>query len=112
VQYSYDLSSISIVDLEAIEGPVFAELRPIFDPALRRFSVQLWRDGEPLGVHGLGDVFRHAEELLETIDGFLAEKGVRALTEQETAVIYVGLIKAKGGEDWAVLRRQISSHPA
>lgn len=86
-----------------------AELRPVYDPRLRTFSVQLWTGGEPSGIHGLCDNFRYADEPLEAIDAFLAERGVRALTGEEAAWLYAGLVHAKGGPDWQMLVMDITS---
>lgn len=86
-----------------------AELRPVYDPALRTFSVQLWKGGEPGGIHGLTDNFRYADEPLEAIDAFLAERDVRALTGEEAAWLYAGLVHAKGGPDWQILLMNITA---
>jgi hypothetical protein len=102
------LDCLPIVDLESIVA-VYAELRPVFDPRLRTFSVQLWEDGCPSGIHGLGDNFRCADEPLEAIDAFLAEQGVRALTEKEAALLYAGLVRAKGGPDWVLFLMQFAA---
>ncbi|QDN84436.1 hypothetical protein FNV61_00150 (plasmid) [Streptomyces sp. RLB3-6] len=97
-----------MVDLEA-SGVVNAELRPVFDPALRTFSVQLWKDGEPSGIHGLIDNFRYADEPLEAVDAFLAERGVRALTGDEAVLLYAGLVRAKGGPDWQMFLMDVAA---
>ena len=97
-----NITRLPIDDFEAGE-PVCAELRPVFDPALRTFSVQLWKDDEPSGIHGLTDNFRYAEQPLEAIDAFLAERGVRALTSDEAVLLFAGLVHAKGGPDWQAL---------
>ncbi|MGY5099500.1 hypothetical protein [Streptomyces sp. 900105245] len=85
-----------------------AELRPVYDPRLRTFSVQLWKDNEPHGIHGLTETFRYADEPLMTIDAFLAERGVRALTGEEAAWLYAALVHAKGGPDWELLVMSIA----
>lgn len=100
-----NITNLPIVDLEGVE----AELRPVFDPALRVFSVQLWVDGEPRGIHGLTSDFRYADEPLEEIDAFLAERGVRALTGEEAVLLYAGLIHAKGGPDWTTFQIQVAA---
>lgn len=100
-----NLTRLPIVDLEAIEA-VRAELRPVYDPRLRTFPVQLWTDGEPAGIHGLAEEFRFADEALEAIDGFLADRGVRRLTQEEAVLLYAGLVHAKGGADWQLLQMQ------
>ncbi|MEU8828868.1 hypothetical protein [Streptomyces sp. NPDC048636] len=89
------------LDRLALDGTVV--LRPVFDPRLRTFSIQLWKNGEPGGIHGLIETFRYADEPLETIDAFLADHGVRAVTDEEAALLYAGLVQAKGGPDWALL---------
>lgn len=96
------------LDRLALDG-TNAVLKPVFDPRLRAFSVQLWQDDQPRGIHGLTDNFRHADEPLEAIDAFLADNGVRALTDQEAALIYAGLVQAKGGPDWEILLIQIGA---
>ncbi|MDX2692211.1 hypothetical protein [Streptomyces ipomoeae] len=101
-------------NIDALGGPVKlddvnAELRPVYDPALRTFSVQLWKAGEPAGIHGLTDNFRYADEPLEAIDAFLAERDVRAVTNEEAAFLYAGLVRAKGGPDWQILLMDITA---
>ncbi|GAA1600907.1 hypothetical protein [Streptomyces globosus] len=81
-----------------------AVLHPIYDPALRTFSVQLSVDDEPRGIHGLADSFRSADEPLEAIDAFLAERDVRPITEDEAELLYAGLAQAEGGADWYLLQ--------
>ncbi|UQI49790.1 hypothetical protein M1P56_35910 (plasmid) [Streptomyces sp. HU2014] len=86
-----------------------AELRPVYDPALRTFCVQLWNNGEPAGSYGLVESFPDAEELVETIDGFLAKHDVRPLDLPEMARLYGALLAAKGGPDFQLfLTRPIS----
>ncbi|GGO98350.1 hypothetical protein [Wenjunlia tyrosinilytica] len=85
------------------------ELRPVFDPRLRTFSIQLWENGEPGGIHGLTDNFRGADEPLEAIGAFLADNGVRAVTDEEAALLYAGLVQAKGGPDWEILLLSIGA---
>ncbi|WP_158939351.1 hypothetical protein [Streptomyces sp. NRRL S-87] len=98
-----NLSRLPLSDPDGAEA-ANAELRPVFDPVLRTFSVQLWKDGEPSGIHGLTDTFQYADEPLEAIDAFLADNGVRALTEDETVLLYAGLVRSKGGSDWLMLQ--------
>ncbi|MEV5205711.1 hypothetical protein [Streptomyces sp. NPDC053720] len=100
-----NLTCLPIVDLKAIEA-VHAELRPVYDPRLRTFSVQLWKDGELAGIHGLAEEFRFADEPLEAIDGFLADRGARSLTQEKAVLLYAGLVHAKGGADWQHLQMQ------
>ncbi|MFV8133171.1 hypothetical protein [Streptomyces syringium] len=85
-------------------GPVVmsdagATLRPVFDPVLRLFSVHLMKGCEPAGIHGLPG-FDHPDDAVEDIDPFLAEHGVRSLSDQEFAQLCGGLIEAKGGPDF------------
>ncbi|MGW9440606.1 hypothetical protein [Streptomyces sp. NPDC055607] len=72
-----------------------AELRPVFDPALRTFSVQLWTDEGPAGIHGLGTPYLYADEAVEEINGFLAERDVRPLDLPEMVRLYGALLRAK-----------------
>ncbi len=76
---------------------------PVFDPVLRTLSVQLWKGGEPAGIHGLVEHFTHPDDVLDTIDEFLEQSGVRALAEDEIGVLAGELIMAKGGPDAAIL---------
>lgn len=85
-------------------GPVVladaaTELRPVFDPAVG-FVVHVWIDDAPAGVHGLFDAYQHADQPLATLDRFLSEYGVRALTGDERVRLYCGLMQAKGGADY------------
>ncbi|MFJ2589659.1 hypothetical protein [Streptomyces sp. NPDC087538] len=98
----------STLDRLALDGTAVV-LRPVFDPRLHTFSVQLWEDGEPGGIHGLVEYFRYADELLEAIDAFLAEHGVRALTGDEAVLLYAGLVQAKGGPDWVIFQMQVAA---
>ncbi|MEU7046796.1 hypothetical protein AB0A77_37945 [Streptomyces varsoviensis] len=79
-----------------------AELRPIFDPDSRTYSVQLWKAGELAATHGTTDNFRYSEEPLEAIDAFLSEQGItRAITDDEAFRVRAGLKYARGGMEWA-----------
>ncbi|MEU6965083.1 hypothetical protein [Streptomyces chrestomyceticus] len=98
----------SALDRLALEGANVV-LRPVYDPRLRTFSVQLWEDGEPGGIHGLVEHFRYADQPVDSIDAFLAEHGVRAVTEEEAARLYAGLVQAKGGPDWELLLMSIGA---
>ncbi|MFF4173645.1 hypothetical protein [Streptomyces sp. NPDC001744] len=98
----------STLDRLALDGTNVV-LRPVFDPRLYTFSVQLWEDGQPGGIHGLVEHFRYADQPVETIDAFLAENGVRATTGEEAALLYAGLVQAKGGPDWALLLLSIGA---
>ncbi|NGO40601.1 hypothetical protein [Streptomyces ureilyticus] len=80
-----------------------AELRPVCDPRLCLFTIQLHEDGELAGVHGYTDNFRKADEPLEAIDAFLAEHGVRAVTDDEAVLLYGALLKQEGGVDYQLL---------
>ena len=99
-----DFDSLDRLDIDGSN-----QLRPVFDPRLRTFSVQLWRDGEPGGIHGLVEHFRYADQVVETIGGFLAESGVRELADQEAALLYAGLVQAKGGPDWEIFLLQVGA---
>lgn len=103
-----DLSQIGPVALEGTD----AVLVPVFDPRLRTFSVQLWEHGTPSRLHGLLENFRYADEPVASIDGFLAEQGLRALTEDESARLYAGLVQTKGGPDWTLLLMSIGADEA
>ncbi|MFE9437062.1 hypothetical protein [Streptomyces sp. NPDC006640] len=100
-------------DIDALGGNLQledegAELRPVFDPRLRYFTVQLWKGGEPAGIHGRHGSFRYPDEPLMAVDTYLAEKGIRALTDEEKAWLYAGLVCAKGGPDWQMLLLDIT----
>ncbi|MEU8530092.1 hypothetical protein AB0C77_31615 [Streptomyces sp. NPDC048629] len=77
-------------------------LRPTFDSVLRTYSVQLWKGEEPFGIHGLLGDFKFPENVLEGLDDFLGKAGVRELTADEHFQVYAGLVRAKGGPDWAL----------
>ncbi|POX58808.1 hypothetical protein C3492_35305 [Streptomyces sp. Ru62] len=105
----FTLADFENLDRIPLDG-TNAVLRPVFDPVLRTFAVQLWEgDGEPKGIHGLVEVFQYADEPLEAIDAFLAEHGVRALTGDEAVLLYAGLVQAKGGPDWLILQMDITT---
>lgn len=94
-------------------GPVtlddaHVELRPVYDPVLRTFSVQLWKDGEPAGIHGLIEAFPYPDEATEAIDAFLTAHDVRELTGEETVQLYGGLLAAKGGPDYQLFVMQLT----
>ncbi|MFI9214313.1 hypothetical protein ACIGW7_40060 [Streptomyces sp. NPDC053253] len=82
-------------------------LRPVFDPALHSYSVQI-RRGEALFPIGLDGAFKAADEVMEAIDPELAKLGVRELTGEEAVLLYAGLVHAKGGADWVNLRQAVS----
>lgn len=98
----------STLDRLALDGTDVV-LRPVFDPRLRTFSIQLWEGGQPGGIHGLVEHFRYADQPVDSIDAFLAENGVRAVTDEEAALLYAGLVQAKGGPDWALLLMSIGA---
>ncbi|MGW6457478.1 hypothetical protein ACWF94_16430 [Streptomyces sp. NPDC055078] len=78
-------------------------LVPVFDPVLRNFAVQLWKDGDPAGIHGLIETYTHPADLLATVNRFLTEAGVRPLTRTERATLRRELITAKDGPEPAPL---------
>ncbi|MEU1259365.1 hypothetical protein ABZ445_39405 [Streptomyces chartreusis] len=80
------------------------QLKAVFDPALRCFSAQLWKDGEPAGLLGLVGEFTHPDDVLDAVDEFLTEKGESPLTEQQMGRFGGMLITAKGGSDAAMLQ--------
>ena len=96
-----------MADLHLDESTV---LRPVFDPRLYQFSAQLWLNGQPAGIHGLIDPFNHPDDLINTIDKFLNDADVRALTEDEKATLGYELIMQKGGPDAALLQLA-AEHP-
>ncbi|MDH6545888.1 hypothetical protein [Streptomyces sp. SPB4] len=84
-------------------------LRPVYDPVLCFFSVQIHQGGVifPLGLDGS---FIYADEPLEAVDAALAEVGVRELTGEEAVLLYAGLlyaglVHAKGG---AIFTQEVS----
>jgi hypothetical protein len=87
----------------AIDLDETTRIVPVFDPVLCTLSVQLWKSGEPAGIHGLVEDLTHPDDVLDTIDEFLEQFGVRALTEHEIDVLARELIMAKGGPDAAIL---------
>ncbi|MEU3433079.1 hypothetical protein [Streptomyces sp. NPDC006863] len=95
-----DLSTLNRLALDGTD----VVLRPVFDPSLRTFSVQLWENDEIRAVHGAVGEFLLADEPVAFIDDFLAEQGVRATTGDEAALLYAGLIWAEGGKGADLLR--------
>ncbi|AEY93220.1 hypothetical protein SHJG_7954 [Streptomyces hygroscopicus subsp. jinggangensis 5008] len=87
----------------AIDLDESTRIVPVFDPVLHTLSVQLWKGGQPAGIHGLVEHFTHPDDVHDTIDEFLEQSGVRALTEHEIDVLAAELITAKGGPDAALL---------
>jgi len=83
------------------------ELKAVFDPVLRCFSAQLWKNGSPAGRLGMVGEFTHPDDVLDAVDGFLAEHGESALTESEMGRFGGTLIMAKGGPDAAMLQQAI-----
>ncbi|MET8661397.1 hypothetical protein [Streptomyces griseus] len=83
-----------------------AQLRPAFDPTLRRYTAELWTNGVLDAVHGHDDWFETADALTSTVDTFLRERGLRALSETERYSLYEGLLRTKGGTGYQVLTRQ------
>ncbi|MFF5304842.1 hypothetical protein ACFY5F_36340 [Streptomyces sp. NPDC013161] len=51
------------MDLGYLEKPLqlndTTQLKAVFDPALRCFSAQLWKDDEPAGMLGMVGQFTH-----------------------------------------------------
>ncbi|MCM2388810.1 hypothetical protein [Streptomyces albipurpureus] len=80
-----------------------ARLVPVFDPVLRNLAVQLWKDGDPAGIHGLGETYSCPDDVLDTLGEFLTEAGIRSPTAAEYAVLARELIMLKGGPDAALL---------
>ncbi|WP_416974623.1 hypothetical protein [Streptomyces sp. 4F14] len=85
-------------------------IRPVFDPVLRSFTVQLWTDGEPAGTLGADSIFLHPDDILDEIDGFLETHGRSPLTENQGAEFCGMLIMAKGGPD-AMLLQMVRKNP-
>uniref|UniRef100_UPI003F492CEB hypothetical protein n=1 Tax=Streptomyces chartreusis TaxID=1969 RepID=UPI003F492CEB len=73
-----------------------ARLVPVFDPALRTFSVQLWKSGVPASIHGLIEDFTDANTAGESINAFLQSAKVRELTSQELSELVKELALIKG----------------
>ncbi|MFI8178035.1 hypothetical protein ACIF6H_32600 [Streptomyces microflavus] len=84
------------------------QLKPTFERAFGLYYVELWKDGAVLDVHGSGEWLETAARTVDTVDAFLAEHGVRPLTDIERADLYGGLLQAKGGAGYDVLTRQIA----
>lgn len=83
------------------------QLKAVFDPVLRCFSAQLWRDGEPAGLLGMVGEFTHPDDILDAVDAFLTENGESPLTQQQEGRFGGMLIMAKGGPDAAMLQLAI-----
>ena len=79
------------------------QLRPAYDPRRYTFSIQLWTDGKPGGIHGLPARFAHPDDLLDTLDAFLETKEVRHINESEYRALCRSVYEAKGGPDWEII---------
>ncbi|BDH10491.1 hypothetical protein [Streptomyces hygroscopicus] len=86
------------------------ELRPLYYPALRYFSVQLWKGGALAGLLGEVGQYTHPDDVLDDVDGFLVERGERPLGDDQLAHLGGGLIVAKGGPDLTMLAHALE-HP-
>jgi hypothetical protein len=80
------------------------QLHPVFDPRLYCFSIQLWVDGEPGGIHGLVEQFPHPDDVMATLNEFLAQYDIRPIEEEEYSALCRSLIEAKGGPEWDMVR--------
>ncbi|MEU6946599.1 hypothetical protein ABZ957_15425 [Streptomyces sp. NPDC046316] len=98
-----DFTQLTRISVEGTD----VTLRPVFDPALHSYSVQIHR-GEAIFPLGLDGAFTAADEVLGAIDAELAEIGVRELTGEEAVLLYAGLVHAKGGADWVNFREAVS----
>ncbi|MET7783863.1 hypothetical protein ABZU94_32270 [Streptomyces mirabilis] len=99
------------MDLNDLKQPLqlndTTQLKAVFDPALRCFSAQLWKDGDPAGLLGLVGEFTHPDDVLDAVDEFLTEHGESPLTEEQVGRFGGMLIMAKGGPDAAMLRMAV-----
>ncbi|MFF0133286.1 hypothetical protein ACFYTG_47760 [Streptomyces mirabilis] len=99
------------MDLNDLKQPLqlndTTQLKAVFDPALRCFSAQLWKDGDPAGLLGLVGEFTHPDDVLDAVDEFLTEYGESPLTEEQMGRFGGMLIMAKGGPDAAMLQMAI-----
>ncbi|MEU8828867.1 hypothetical protein [Streptomyces sp. NPDC048636] len=77
-----------------------AELRPGCEANAGTFTVQLWMDGELLDTLGADESYSDAQDVIDAVDGFLDQYDVRWLIRSEAALLYAGLLEAKGGEDF------------
>ena len=102
------------MELKDLKSPLrlneTTELKAVFDPVFRSFSVQLWRDGSPAGLLGLAGEFTHPDDVLDEVDDFLTEHDESELTEEQMARFGGMLIMAKGGPDAEMLRLAIERH--
>ncbi|WP_327286664.1 hypothetical protein [Streptomyces sp. NBC_01205] len=85
-----------------------AELQPVFDPCLRVFSVNLSKDGKYAGNFGMHEVIAYADEVVEDVNPFLDQHGVRPLTLPEMVHLYGALLAAKNphGPDFLLFRME------
>lgn len=83
-----------------------ATLRLVYDPVLSSFCVQVHQDGAicPIGMDGS---LQYADQVLAVIDDELARLDIRPITDEESVYLYAGLVQAKGGPDWAIVRQEI-----
>ncbi|WP_052434172.1 hypothetical protein [Streptacidiphilus melanogenes] len=80
------------------------QLRPVFDPRLYCYSIQLWVDGQPGGIHGLVEQFPHPDDVMDTLNAFLEENQIRHITSEEYSALCRSLIEAKDGPEWALIQ--------
>ncbi|MEV6357976.1 hypothetical protein [Streptomyces hydrogenans] len=94
-----------VFDTLALDG-TDVTLHPVYDPVLHVFCVRVRRDGVIYPI-GMGDSLQYADQVLAVIDDELARLGIRPLTGEESVYLYAGLVEAKGGPDWAIVRQEI-----
>ena len=76
-----------------------------YDNILNEFTAALWIDGKPAAMHGIFTPFKHPDDLIDSIDEFLADNGVEPLTEEQTRDLGAALLTAKGSlGDFALLQ--------
>ncbi|MEV7535424.1 hypothetical protein [Streptomyces hydrogenans] len=94
-----------VFDTLALDG-ADVTLHPVYDPVLRVFCVHVRRDGViyPIGMDGS---LRYADQVLAVIDDELTRLDIRPITGEEALYLYAGLVEAKGGADWAIVRQEI-----
>ncbi|MFI8365258.1 hypothetical protein ACIGD1_34540 [Streptomyces sp. NPDC085612] len=90
-----DFTQLTSIPVEGTD----VTLCPLYDRVLRTFCVNIRTSGKIFPL-GLDAAFSHADEVLEAIDEALAAVGVRELTGDEAGLLYLGLLKARGGADW------------
>ncbi|MFE3601390.1 hypothetical protein [Streptomyces sp. NPDC059142] len=86
------------------------QLTPVYERFFKRFAVLLSVNGQVVGIHGLmgGEGYSTAEEAVTDIQTFLSEHGVPAISGDQEAQLYVGLLAAENGSAFRLFIRAVA----